>query len=119
MGTRVAARMSARTMGRRYTSPENLSQRCLLCIVGVLASFMALVHGMIAVQGLSVTTPQELSTYWLVAALGVWVPAIALFASIVGIVIRDKMAMSLLLLSPLASIGGYCLYTYGPTVNFF
>lgn len=119
MGTRVAARMSARTTARRYESPANLSQRCLLCIVGVLAGFMTLVQGMIAVQNLSVTSAEELTTYWVVAALGVWVPAIALFASIVGVVIRDKMAMSMLVLSPLASIGGYVFYTFGPSLNLF
>lgn len=119
MGTRVAARMSARTSARRYESPANLSQRCLLCIVGVLGGFVALVQGMIAVQSLSITTAQELATYWVVAALGVWVPAIALFASIVGVMIRDKMAMPLLLLSPVASIGGYFFYTYGPAFNLF
>ncbi len=119
MGTRVAARMSARTSARRYESPANLSQRCLLCIVGVLAGFMTLVQGMIAVQALPVTSADELAAYWVVAALGVWVPAIALFASIVGVMIRDKVAMSMLVLSPLASIGGYLFYTYGPALTLF
>lgn len=117
MGTRVAARMSAKTSARRYESPANLSQRCLLCIVGVLAGFMTLVQGMIAVQALPVTSAEELMTYWLVATLGVWVPAIALFASIVGVMIRDKVAMSMLVLSPLASVGGYFFYTYGPKLT--
>lgn len=117
MGTRVAARMSAKTSARRYESPANLSQRCLLCIVGVLAGFMTLVQGMIAVQALPVTSAEELTTYWLVAALGVWMPAIALFASIVGVMIRDKVAMAMLVLSPLASIGGYLFYTYGPPLT--
>lgn len=117
MGTRVASRMSARTSTRRYESPANLSQRCLLCIVGVLSGFMALVQGMITVQSLPVTTVDELTVYWLVAAFGIWGPAIALFASIVGVMIRDKVAMTLLLLSPIVSIGGYCFYTFSPIVN--
>jgi hypothetical protein len=90
-----------------------------LCIVGVLSGFMALVQGMIAVQSLPVTTGRELTAYWLVAAFGVWMPAIALFASIVGVMIRDKIAMTLLLLSPIASIGGYIFYTYSPALNLY
>src|SRR3546814_18065114 len=92
--------MFRRVLFRSYESPANLSQRCLLCIVGVLAGFMTLVQGMIAVQALPVTSAEELTTYWLVAALGVWVPAIALFASIVGVMILDMVGIGMLVLSP-------------------
>lgn len=113
MGTHIAGRLTARSHARRYVAPANLSQRCLLCIVGVLGGFMALVQGMIAVQTLPLTTGSEFTTYWMVAMLGIWAPAIAIFASIVGVMIRDKIAMTLLVVSPLLSIGGYVLYTYG------
>ncbi len=119
MGTRIAGRMQARARTQRYVAPANLSQRCLLCIVGVLGGFMALVQGMIAVQSLLVTTSGEFTTYWAVSALGVWLPAMAIFASIVGVMIRDKIAMVFLTLSPLASMGGYALYTFGPSANLF
>tara|TARA_R110000868_G_scaffold877_14_gene6624 strand:+ start:7507 stop:7848 length:342 start_codon:yes stop_codon:yes gene_type:complete len=113
MGTRVAGRMTARSHARHYVAPANLSQRCLLCIVGVLGGFMALVQGMIAVQTMPLTTGSEFTSYWMVAVLGIWVPAIAIFASIVGVMIRDKIAMTMLIASPLLSIGGFLLYTYG------
>ncbi len=113
MGTRVAGRMTARSHARHYVAPANLSQRCLLCIVGVLGGFMALVQGMIAVQTMPLTTGSEFTPYWMVAVLGIWVPAIAIFASIVGVMIRDKIAMTMLIASPLLSIGGFLLYTYG------
>lgn len=114
MGTRVAGRMTAKSHARRYVAPADLSQRCLLCIVGVLGGFMALVQGMIAVQALPITSGAEFLTYWLVLSLGIWVPAVAIFASIVGVMIPDKFAMKLLIISPLASMGGYMLYTFGP-----
>lgn len=113
MSTRVAGRMTARSHARHYVAPANLSQRCLFCIVGVLGGFMALVQGMIAVQSLPLTTGSEFTTYWMVAILGIWVPAIAIFGSIVGVMIRDKIAMTLLVASPLLSIGGFLLYTFG------
>jgi hypothetical protein len=117
MGTRVAGRMTAKSHARRYVAPENLSQRCLLCIVGVLGGFMALVQGMIAVQTLPITTSSEFMTYWLVLSLGVWVPAMAIFASIIGVMIPDRFAMKLLILSPVASMGGFALYTFGPVAG--
>ncbi|MDO8421082.1 MAG: hypothetical protein Q7S99_02870 [Parvibaculum sp.] len=113
MGTRVAGRMTARSHARHYVAPANLSQRCLLCIVGVLGGFMALVQGMVAVQTLPLTTGGEFTTYWMVAVLGIWAPAIAIFASIVGVMIRDKIAMALLVASPVLSIGGFMLCTFG------
>lgn len=113
MGTRVAGRLTARSHAKHYVAPANLSQRCLLCIVGVLGGFLALVQGMITVQGLTVSTSQEFMTYAAISALGVWLPAIAIFSSIVGVMIRDKIAMALLILSPLASMGGYALYAFG------
>lgn len=119
MDIRTAGRMGVRTQARKYTAPANLSQRCLLCIVGVLGGFMALVQGMITVQGLLVTNSQEMMTYWVISLLGIWLPAIAIFASIVGVMIRDKSAMALLILSPLASMGGYAFYTFGPGANLF
>lgn len=119
MDTRIAGRMHARAHARHYVAPANLSQRCLLCIVGVLGGFMALVQGMIAVQSLTITTSDEFTAYWIVSALGIWVPAIAIFASIIGVMIRDKVAMALLILSPLVSMGGYALYTFGPGANLF
>jgi len=113
MGTRAAGRMVARSHAKKYQAPANLSQRCLLCIVGVLGGFMALVQGMIAVQALPVNTASELATYWTVAMLGVWVPAIAIFSSIVGVVIRDKISMALLVMSPIATLAGFAIYTFG------
>jgi len=119
MDIRTVGRLGVRSHPHKYRAPANLSQRCLLCIVGVLGGFMALIQGLITVQGLSVTTSQELMTYWVISLVGIWLPAIAIFASIVGVMIRDKSAMVLLVLSPLVSIGGYVLYTFGPGANLF
>lgn len=119
MDTRIAGRMHARAHARHYVAPANLSQRCLLCIVGVLGGFMALVQGMIVVQSLPVTTSDEFTTYWIISALGIWLPAIAIFTSIIGVMIREKVAMALLILSPLVSMSGYALYTFGPSANLF
>lgn len=117
MNARVV-RISAKTNARER-APANLSQRCFLSIIGVLGGFMALVQGMIVVQRLPVTTAEDITIYWTVAALGIWVPAICLVASIIGVMIRDRMAMGLLVLSPVASIGGYFFYTYGPVLTIF
>ncbi|MDO8287679.1 MAG: hypothetical protein Q7T44_00520 [Parvibaculum sp.] len=117
MGTRAAGRVIARSHAKKYDAPANLSSRCLLCIVGVLGGFMALVQGMIAVQALEVNTASELSIYWTVAMLGIWVPAIAIFGSIVGVVIRDKVAMLLLIASPIATLTGFALITFGPLAS--
>lgn len=119
MDIRTAGRMHVRNQAQKYIAPANLSQRCLLCIVGVLGGFMALVQGMIIVQGLLVTNSDEMIAYWVISLLGIWLPAIAIFASIVGVMIRDKSAMVLLVLSPLASMGGYAFYTFGPGANLF
>ncbi len=113
MGTRAAGRMIARSHAKKYHAPANLSQRCLLCIVGVLGGFIALVQGMITVQALHVSTSAEIETYWTIAMLGIWVPAIAIFSSIVGVIIRDKIAMWMLVMSPIASLAGFALYTFG------
>lgn len=111
----VRGRAKQATSDRRFQA--NMSQRCFLCIIGVLGGFTALVQGMLAVQSMVVSTPEGFAHYWIVAILGIWVPSIGLVASILGIMIRDRAATLLLLLSPVASLGGYFLYTYGPVVE--
>jgi len=109
----VPARSKAHQSSRARNVPGHLTERCLLSIIGILTAFMTLVHGMVAVSTLPpVALRQDIEVYWTVAALGVWVPSICLFASILGVVIRGKGTMAMLILSPVASIGGYLFYTY-------
>jgi hypothetical protein len=119
MVTPAVVRGSAKQVSSDRRSPANMSQRCFLCIIGVLGGFTALVQGMIAVQGLVISSPESFTRYWVVAILGVWVPAIGLMASILGVMIRERFATLLLVLSPVASLGGYFFYTYGPVVDLF
>ncbi len=115
MSTRVVvpARAKAREANRARHVPGHMTERCLLSIIGILAAFMTLVHGMLAMSALPpVTVKQDFEVYWTVAALGIWVPAICLFASILGVMIRGRGTMAMLILSPVVSIGGYLFYTY-------
>lgn len=96
-------------------TPANMSERCTLSIVGVLGGFVALVQGMVAAQALSAATlPGDVATYFAIAICGIWAPAIGIFGSIIGIMIRSPVSMPMLILSPLASAGGYIFYTYFP-----
>ena len=96
-------------------TPANISERCALCIIGVLGGFVALVQGMVAAQALSAATlPGDVVTYFAIAVCGIWAPAIGIFGSIVGVMIRSVASMPMLILSPLASVGGYFFYTYFP-----
>ncbi|HMM13552.1 MAG TPA: hypothetical protein PKA57_02925 [Parvibaculum sp.] len=100
---------------RSYRKPANMTERCLLSIIGVLAAFMTLVQGMLAVQALPPAIfHQSSEIYWVIAAFGVWLPSICLFASILGVVIPGWASMLMLIVSPVASIGGYLFYTYVP-----
>ncbi|MEN6543132.1 hypothetical protein [Parvibaculum sp.] len=90
-----------------------MTERCFLSVIGILAAFMALVHGMLAVQSLPpFAAEQDINVYWAVATLGVWIPAICLFCSILGVMIRGWTTMTMLVLSPVVSIGAYFLYSY-------
>jgi len=109
----VPTRSKGRHAAKAYHAPGHMTERCLLSIIGILAAFMTLVHGMLAVSALPpVTLKQDMEVYWTVAALGVWVPSICLFSSILGVVIRGRGSMAMLILSPVASIGAYAFYTY-------
>ncbi len=119
MVTPAVVRGSAKQVPSDRHLPANLSQRCFLCIIGVLGGFTALVQGMIAVQGMLISSPETFTRYWVVAILGIWVPAVGLAASILGVMIRERAATLLLVLSPVASLGGYFFYTYWPVVDLF
>lgn len=115
----VPLRTKPHMRSRSYQAPANMTERCMLAIIGVLAAFMTLVHGMLAVEALPpATLHQSMEVYWAVAALGVWLPAMCLFGSIVGVVIPGWTSMLVLVLSPIASIGGYVFYTYVPVEPF-
>lgn len=109
----VVVRPKDRQSARAYHAPAHMTERCFLSVIGVLAAFMALVHGMLAVQSLPpMTLKHDVDVYFSVAALGVWVPAICLFWSILGVMIRGRTTMAMLIMSPAASIGAYFLYNY-------
>lgn len=115
MVTRSVVPMRAKPHMRRGSAPEHMTERCMLSIIGVLAAFMMLVYGMLAVETLSPETlHRHVEIYWVVAALGVWVPSICLFCSIVGVVIPGWTSMFALIVSPIASIGSFLFYTYVP-----
>lgn len=115
----VPMRAKPHMRSRSYQKPANMTERCMLSIIGVLAAFMMLVHGMLAVEALPpATLHQHMEIYWVIAALGVWVPSICLFGSIVGVVIPGWTSMFVLIVSPVASIGAYLFYTYVPIEPF-
>lgn len=109
----VVSRPKDRQMARAYHAPANLTERCLLSVIGILAAFMTLVHGMLTMSALPpLNVKQDIEVYWTIATLGIWVPAICLFCSILGVMIQGKATVAMLVLSPIISIGAYCLYTY-------
>lgn len=119
MVTRSVVPLRAKPHMRRHPAPAHMTERCMLSIIGVLAAFMMLVYGMLAVETLSPETLHlHTEIYWVVAALGVWVPSICLFCSIVGVVIPGWSSMLALIVSPIASIGSYFFYTYVPLEPF-
>lgn len=111
----VPLRVKPQMRSRSYQTPAHLSERCALSIIGVLAAFLMLVHGMLTVETLPPAVLHEQTlVYWITAALGIWVPAMCLFVSIVGVVIPGWASMFGLIFSPILSVGGYLLYTYLP-----
>jgi len=93
-----------------------MSVMCALSIVGLLVGLTALLQGLMAASFIPTAhlmTPGG-DYYWLVVILGIWLPALGLMGSIIGLTIRNRWAVPVLLVAPLVSIIGYCLYSYAP-----
>ena len=94
----------------------DLSVMCGLSIVGLLVGLVALLQGLTTasfIPSASTSMPAG-DYYWLVVILGIWLPALGLMGSIIGLTIRNRWAVPVLLVSPLVSIIGFCLYSYAP-----
>jgi len=113
MATRLTMQKS--TKGESGARAD-LSVMCALSIVGLLVGLVALLQGLMAAAFIpTATTSQPVGDYYyLVVILGIWLPAIGLMGSIIGLTLRNRWAMPVLLVSPLLSIIGYCLYSYAP-----
>jgi len=116
----MATRISMHKPAKAETGAcGDLSVMCALSIVGLLVGLVALLQGLMAASFIPAATPSQPvgDYYYLIVILGIWLPAVGLMGSIIGLTIRNRWAMPVLLVSPLLSIIGYCLYSYAPLAS--